>query len=249
MFSFDHLVINVNECYQKDNEYINEIIEAGFPYKPNWGKGTRGFKVSNLWIGNEYFEMVNILKKDGGGWLESWTELYNNGHRGLVCLMLNTNNLDNVYNEFQNRNINITAPKFLRFKWFFNLFTRTMPWRNSYINFFEGVPLQIGLQQMKDDKARKFMEEYMVPNSKENEILGIKKVIVRGSFTSGDIELINKIFKEYIIKTHPITVNLANNQTLIFQEDKEYKVDIFTQCDNVNFKNKKIEIENITIYN
>lgn len=249
MFRFDHLVINVDECYQKDNNYINEIIETGFPYEPSWGKGTRGFKVSNLWIGNEYFEMVNILKKDGGGWTKSWTDLYNNGNRGLVCLMLDTNNLDNIYNSLRSKDINITTPEFLKFKWFFNLFTRTMPWRNSYIKFFEGIPLQIGIQEMKDDKSRKFMEEYMVPNSKENQILGIKKVIVKGPFTKNDIELINRIFQEHIIKAFPITIRLDNNQTLIFEEEEEYKVDVFTRCDNVNLKDKKIEIENITIYN
>lgn len=32
------------------------------PYEPKWGKGTKGFNVSNLWIGNEYLEMVNIKR-------------------------------------------------------------------------------------------------------------------------------------------------------------------------------------------
>ena len=41
MFSFDHLVININEEYQKDDKCINEIIEAGFPYKPTWGEGNK----------------------------------------------------------------------------------------------------------------------------------------------------------------------------------------------------------------
>ncbi len=249
MFKLDHLVINIDECYQKDKKYISKIVEAGFPYEPSFGKGTRGFKVSNIWIGNEYFEMVNILKQEGGGWIESWTNLYNNGHRGLVCLMIDTNSLDKIYDIFKNRNINISKPEFLKFKWFFNLFMRTMPWRNSYVNFFEGIPLQIGLQEMKDDKSRKFMEEYMVPNSIDNEILGIEKIIVKGPITTNDIELIKKIFKEYIIRDFPLTMTLDNNQTLIFKEDKEYSVDIFTKCDNEKLKNKKVEIENITIYN
>ena len=47
----------------------------------------------------------------------------------------------------------ISEPKYLQFKWGFGLFTRTMPWRNSYFTFFEGIPLQIGLQQMKDEKS------------------------------------------------------------------------------------------------
>ncbi|WP_195263033.1 hypothetical protein [Clostridium sp. 1001275B_160808_H3] len=164
-------------------------------------------------------------------------------------MMIDTNSLDKIYDIFKNRNINISKPEFLKFKWFFNLFTRTMPWRNSYVNFLEGIPLQIGLQEMKDDKSRKFMEEYMVPNSIDNEILGIEKIIVKGPITTNDIELIKKIFKEYIIRDFPLTMTLDNNQTLIFKEDKEYSVDIFTKCDNEKFKNKKVEIENITIYN
>ena len=249
MFKFDHFIINIDEHFQKDSKYINEIIEAGFPYKPSWGKGTKGFKVSNLWIGNEYFEMVNILKKDGGGWTKSWINLYNNGHRGLVCLMLDVDDLDNIHNSLCSKNINITTPEFLKFKWFFNLFTRIMPWRNSYINFFEGLPLQIGFQEMKDDKARKFMKKYMVPNSRENEILGIKKIVVKGSFTQNDIEVIEKTFSEYIINRTPITIKLDKNQTLIFENAKEYEVDIFTQCNNENLQNKKIQIENISVYN
>lgn len=61
---------------------------------------------------------------------------------------------------------------------------------------------------MKDDKSRKFMEEYMVPNSRDNEILGIQKIVVKGPFTFNDMELIKDIFKEYIIKYFPITIAL-----------------------------------------
>lgn len=102
---------------------------------------------------------------------------------------------------------------------------------------------------MKDDKSRKFMEEYTVPNSRDNEILGIQKIVVKGPFTINDIKLINHIFKEYIIKDLPITITLDKDQILIFEEDEKYKVDIFTKCNNTKFKNKSIRIENITIYN
>ncbi|WP_176698691.1 hypothetical protein [Romboutsia hominis] len=105
--------------------------------------------------------------------------LYNNGHRGLICIMLDVVNIDEVYNLLNKKSIEITKPEHLKFKWFFNMLTRTMPWQNSYINFFEGVPLQIGFQQMNDEKSRKFMNEYMIPNSRDNDIIGISEVIVR----------------------------------------------------------------------
>ena len=190
MFKFDHFVVNVDRKYQKDKAVINNVIKSGFPYEPSWGKGTRGFKASNLWIGNEYFEMINLLKEDGGGWKKDWVDLYNEGHRGLICIMLDVDNINEVYENFKSKNISITNPEYLKFKWLFNLLTRTMPWQNSYIKFFEGIPLQIGFQQMKDDEARNFMKQYMVPNSYENGISGIDKVIVKGALTSNDKDLL-----------------------------------------------------------
>lgn len=131
----DHFVINIDKKYQKDEAIINYIRSAGFPYEPKWGKGTKGFKVSNLWIGNEYLEMVNILRDDGGGWVQEWTKKYNDGHRGMICLMLDIENMDELYQTLSQKNIHVTLPKWLEFKWFFNLFTRRMPWRNCYIPF------------------------------------------------------------------------------------------------------------------
>ena len=249
MFRLDHFVINIDEHYQYKQDIVEQIRNTGFPYEPKWGKGTRGFKASNLWIGNEYFEMINILKSDGGGWKEEWVKLYNEGHRGLICLMLDTDNINGVYEILKKRNIEITVPAYLKFKWFFNLFTRTMPWQNSYIPFFEGIPLQVGIQQMKDHKAREFMNQYMVPNSRDNNIAGISKVLIKGPFTVGDIKLINDIFYDFITETNLITVELERGQELIFEQGKEYRVDIFTECNNEIFRNKSIAIENVTLYN
>lgn len=249
MFTLDHFVINIDECYQRNPKIIEQIINTGFPYKPSWGKGTKGFKASNLWIGNEYFEMINILKHNGGGWKEDWVKLYNQGHRGLICLMLDTVDLDRVYEQLRKKNIEVTVPEYLEFKWFFNLLTRTMPWRNSYISFFQGIPLQIGIQQMKDQKSREFMNEYMVPNSRDNNITGVNKVVVKGNLTKEDIKLINYIFDGSIVENNPITIKLNKRQTLIFEESKTYHVKVFTQCSNETFNNKNITIENVTIYN
>ena len=174
----DHLVMNIDKKYQTDKNEIQKIRNSGLQYEPSWGKGTRGFKASNIWIGNEYFEMINILKKDGGGWKQEWVDLYNFGHKGLICLMLDVKNIDNLYKELNNNNICVSEPKTLEFKWMFNLLTRRMPWKNMYLDMFEGVPFQIGFQQMDNEKARSFMQQYMVPNSTDNQIKGILKVII-----------------------------------------------------------------------
>ena len=102
MLRIDHLVVNIDKKYQTDELEIQSIRNTGLPYEPKWGKGTKGFKASNIWIGNEYLEMINLLKKDGGGWKPEWVEEYNKGHRGLICLMLDVVDVDKIYEEMVN---------------------------------------------------------------------------------------------------------------------------------------------------
>jgi hypothetical protein len=78
---------------------------------------------------------------------------------------LEVENIDDTYQKLRSQNIDVTPPEPLRFRWFFNLLTKTMPWRNAYLPEFTGVPFQFFLQQMNDEKSRNFMEQYMVPNT------------------------------------------------------------------------------------
>lgn len=242
----DHFVINIDEKYQKNKSIIEYIRNASFPYEPKWGKGTKGFKVSNLWIGNEYLEMVNILRSDGGGWIEEWTQKYKEGHRGMICLMLDTENIDDLYQDFNKRNISVTVPKWLEFKWFFNLFTRRMPWRNCYLPFFENVPFQIGFQEMKDEKSRDFMNQYMVPNARDKGIDGINKVIIRGAYTNSDFSMLKDIFGNLVQEESStlVSVELPTKQLIEFTFDITYQVEFYTN----STAGKCIEIENVKVY-
>lgn len=241
----DHFVINVDSKYQKDKEIIGQIRESGLPYKPKWGKGTKGFKASNLWIGNEYFEMIHILKEDGGGWKKDWTNMYNQGQRGLVCLMLDVTDIKYLYNILHDKKINVTKPEWLEFKWFMSLLTRKMPWKNSYIPFFDNVPLQIGFQQMKDEKAREFMNQYMVPNSRDNGIEGIKHVTIKGDFTEHDFAVIGSVFDNNAkIENEKITVKLNENQGIDFIKNNNYEVEIYTNSD----EGRCVSIENVNLF-
>ena len=240
----DHLVVNVDKKYQADKDVIESIRQSGIPYEPSWGKGTKGFKASNIWIGNEYFEMIRILKKDGGGWKPDWTQLYNQGHRGMICLMLDVEDIDSEHERMRKANISSSKPEWLEFKWFFNLLTRRMPWKNCYVPFFEGVPFQLGLQQMKDQKARDFMSDYMVPNTRETGITGIKSITMNGPFTDRDFELIANMFPNHIVSgQRSVYVTLDNNQKLSFTKAEAYTVDVESYSD----KPIELQIESVTL--
>ncbi|MGL5439485.1 MAG: hypothetical protein ACRDA4_03755 [Filifactoraceae bacterium] len=241
----DHLVVNIDKKYQNDDKVIESIRSAGFPYMPKWGKQTSGFKVSNIWIGKEYFELVYVKKKNNCDWKMDWAKMYNENHRGLICLMLDVEDIEKLYSELNNRGIAVTKPEFLKFKWFFKLFTKVMPWKNCYIPFFEKTSFQIGFQQMKDDAARNFMEQYMVPNSSDNGIEKISKIICNGTFTENDITLLEILFDKRLNKIDKdIIINLDADQTLVFREaDKTYFELITTR----NADYTKVNIENIQL--
>jgi hypothetical protein len=245
----DHLVINIDKQYQTDSLQINDIKDTGLLYEPAWGKGTSGFKAYNIWIGDEYFEMIRLKNKSGGGWRKDWVEKYNNNHRGLICLFIDTNDIKAEYDRLEKLNIKITEPEYLKFKWFFNLLTRTMPWQNSYLPYFEGAPFQIGFQQMKDEASLNWMRQYMVPNSRDNGIDRIVSIRFYANYTENDKQLIKNIFKSCVIENNEIIVELDNSQRLHFIQDKTYHVEVFTQCNEEKYKNKNIKIHNIEVKN
>ncbi len=244
----DHLVVNVDRFVHEDKDFVKSVNSVGLPYEPKWGKGTKGFKVSNLWIGNEYFEMVRIKNKDGGGWVQSWTEQYNNGHRGLIGFALDVNDIDAVYKRLLSQKIEVSSPEPLRFRWFFNMLHKTMPWKNSYLPVFEGVPFQFFLQQMNDEKSKNFMQQYMVPNSNDHNINGISQVNIYGAWTEKDKELIKEIFVDYEVQDDMITISIET-QTICCIDSDVYKVEVLLDCSNTEYSKRELEIGNLTIRN
>ncbi|GGH23822.1 hypothetical protein [Paenibacillus segetis] len=244
----DHLVVNVDKSIQEDNNIISRIHAIGLPYKPKWGKGTKGFKVSNIWIGHEYFELVRIKTKDGGGWIADWTTKYLAGHRGLIGFGLEVENIDETYHKLLRHHIPVSAPEPLKFRWFFNLLNKTMPWRNSYLPEFKGVPFQFFLQQLNDEKSKNYMEQYMVPNSRENGIEGISEVIIYGELTKGDKEIVYALFDDYDEQDDVLTVSLGN-QTIRFINSGTYRVEVILECNNQAHAGTKIELGNLLIRN
>lgn len=244
----DHLVVNVDRSIHEDNEYIKSVHSIGLPYNPKWGKGTKGFKVSNIWIGKEYFELVQIKREDGGGWINEWTKQYNEGHRGLIGFALEVGNIDEIYQKLLNQNISVTPPEPLKFRWFFNLLNKTMPWRNSYLPEFKGIPFQFFLQQLNDEKSKNYMEQYMVPNSRDNGIEGISEVVIYGQLQEEDRKILFALFDHYEESGDLLKINLGT-QIIRFMESNRYRVEVKLNCNNEAYSKMNVNIHNLHIMN
>lgn len=172
----DHIVVHWDE---QDNieDIKSTLLAAGIPFKPEWGKKAKGFKISNIWIGTQYFEIVQLFSRDNL-WVPRWSQRYFNGERGSFCGFLRVDengDLDALYQRLQARGIKVTEPERTSFKWFFGLFKKTMPWRYILTECIPGSLLELGFIQYDRGALDKFIA-YMIPNASEHGIQGMDKL-------------------------------------------------------------------------
>jgi len=244
---FDHLVLNVDKKYQIESEETRKILEMDLLYHYKKGKSTNGFKATNIWIGKEYLEMIQILQNHGGGWKKEWVDKYLSGHRGLICIMLEVKDLNSLIENLRHKGISISEPEKITVRFLFGLIKKSMPWSNSYLDFFDYVPLQIGFQQMDNEKIRQSLEKHMIPNSTDNNISGIKIVHVYGPFTTKDFQLLQLIFENVTVTNKQLRILLDGDQELIVEVSNIYNVEVKLNHEKQSSIIQKAWIENTMI--
>ncbi|MFC2164453.1 VOC family protein [Acidobacteriota bacterium] len=194
MIKLDHFVVHVDNDMNALNNLKAKIVPLGFPFEPKWGKGTKGFKATNIWIGEQYFEIVWLKRKDGGGWRSDWVEKYTGGHRGIIAIGLLTDELDRTVKELKERGIPVSDPERISFRWFFGLLKKSMPWRNAFPPSIPGTDLQIFFGELDSPQVMDKMKAYMVPNSSENGITGIQEALVKTKFSEEAWKYLHTLF-------------------------------------------------------
>lgn len=242
-FSIDHIVVNVDHYYQTNQEFIKKVNDIGLPYNPNNGKGTKGFKASNIWIGNEYFEFIHVKTAEGGGWINEWVNRYNSGHRGVIGLFLKTENITDTVNEFTK--YGITDPERIVFPLFLNLIKISSKWQNAYLPFFKKSPFQLGFQQIDNDKVEKNFRKRMRPNSEDNGFTGIKTVKYFGPFDSEEFNQLKEAFICIEIEREHLIIPLLNNQAIHLYISNNIRTEVEISSDNRTISS--LEIENLKI--
>lgn len=193
--NFDHVVVHIDNDEQILSDLKQKAENVGVPFEPSWGKGTKGFKTSNIWIGRQYFEIIRLLHPDGGGWEQRWVSKYNVGKRGAFCLFLQTNNIHSVANKLRAYGLAIDGPKRLSFKGFFGLIKKTLPWELIYLPAIPGTDLEIGFIQYDPDPKDR-IKQFLVPNADENGIAGITSAEVTLPLSAEVRQFLQKLFPE-----------------------------------------------------
>lgn len=243
----DHIVVHIDNDPELLKKLKAEAERCGFPFDPSKGKGTRGFRVSNLWVGNQYLEIPRILRKDGGGWTNDWVEKFNQGKRGVYCLFLRASNLERLQSDLAVRGIRSSLER-TSYKAFFGLYRVTMPWRYLRMAPIPDSDFEIGFFEPEEGVAEK-MRPRMNPNADSNGIVGF-----------GDIDIFLPSYQNALPFLKAIFANLTepeNQHAKVSLEDSEIhfhqspnntlEVVMDAQSRNEDLVGKSFSLQNVTL--
>lgn len=242
----DHVVVHIDDDPAILADLKARLAAVDVPFESDGGKGTRGFKAGNIWIGRQYFEIIRILRPDGGGWVERWVARHHLGKRGLYCLFLKTDRLDDLIAHLRAAGIETSAPERVTYRAFFGLFRKTMPWRMLYLPPIPGTDLELGFIQY-DPDPRDVMKAHMVPNADANGITGIHDARLRLPLTDDARDLLRRIFPDATATADALTVPLEAGSIRIETADAMH-ADLYAKTEGAAGNAGAVTLENVTLH-
>jgi hypothetical protein len=238
----DHFVVHVDNNIAKLKQLAAAATSAGMPFNPKKGKGTSGFRATNIWIGDQYFEIPWLRRHDGGGWKKEWVELYNNGQRGAFCIFLLTRNLRELKARLEAAGVAVNEEK-VSFK-AFGLFTKVMPWTTLHLPRLPGTNLEISFIEYEPICETWFAR--MSPNAKTNGIEGVLSGEIEVQDFEGASDFLRRVFPESRTMSDEFVASLEGG-TLVVRRGSENRVTLFARSKEAKLVGKEFSFEDVTV--
>lgn len=243
MVRLDHFVVHVDNDLDKLRNLRDEIVPKGFPYEPEQGKGTAGFKASNIFIGKQYFEIVRLLDSEGGGWQAEWVEKYNRGHRGIICIFIAVNDIWKLQKQLDQSGVGFHGPVRLVIEE--GGLEIPMPFQLLFTQPLEGTDLEIAFIQYDPG-----VEEQMAPpveyNAETNGITGICEARIFLPQMDNNLDLFKKLFP-HLQEVNEEFVAEFNNQRIILAPSDVLEVVFKATCENQRYLDKSFTFLNVRV--
>ena len=212
MLKLDHFVVHIDESSLSG--FKQACDDAQIPFEPTWGKGTKGFKVANVWVGDEYLELVWLKRPDGGGWRPDWVQKYQQGHRGLTAIMLLTDDLAEVQQRLVAQGFSLAQPERISFRWL--VFKKSLPWRTLYLPPIPGTDVQLTFSQHDSPAVLEKFRPHMVPNAREVGVTGLEQATVKAAFSPEARDFLTQVFPKGRWREDSLQVGLSGGHNLTF---------------------------------
>ena len=243
--TLDHFVVHIDNSPDLLTGLKAELASIDIPFEPDWGKGTKGFKAANIWIGRQYFEIIRILRPDGGGWTPRWVERHRTGQRGLYCLFLATDDLDRTAATLRAAGIALEGPERIAYRASFGLWKKSMPWRVLYLPPVPGTGVEIGFIQYDPDPKDR-LKAFMPPNADEKGVTGVTACAIHLPLSESARAFIRQVFPQADIEAGRIAAPLDGG-TLHFQDAPEIRADFYAHRPDGALKGS-VTLANVTLH-
>jgi len=249
---FSHLVVNADAKWLNDTSEMVRIQMFGLPYVPSEGKSALGFRVGNLWLGEQAVELLLARRLLGMDEYREWCERYVDGERGLVALAFEVDDLHAIYDRYCWNGL--TEPLRVWKHLGQGHYVEELFSASSQLPFFKGAPFQLRFVQRKTgEEARRDIAKITIPNAYENGIEGIESIRIRAPFTHDDRQLIEILFPSAQRKRTMYTIDIDNgNEKLWFEWGKdivEMEVDVWLKGRMNGLRGEStLRIHNVTFH-
>lgn len=241
----DHFVVHINDATDA-TQAATSAVAAGLPFDPKKGKGSKGFRATNIWIGREYFEIAWLKTRDGGGWVPEWVERYNRGARGLVCLFLRTNRLDDFAHELTERKVTHRIER-TSFKVFFGLYTVRLPWRILLLPVIPGTDFEISFIEYDRGVIERYSKHWK-PNARDHGISGVNSARIMVPDLSAAVEFLRQIFPDGVFSEGKFTIVVDEGTIEVLQSSARPTVELIAARDpGFSERTEKFAIENVRV--
>jgi hypothetical protein len=245
---FDHIVIHVDNDIQKLSALQQALNPHGYPFDPTQGKRNKEIWVSTINVGNEYIEIVRLLKPTVRSWMPLWVNAYERGQRGAFCVFIEVEDVERTAVALKKGGIPARGPAVLTYPALFGLLNLESPYFIYYLPTFPGSSLQIALMQYKKPAARESFQVGLYPNASEKGINGIRRVEIQLPTLDDSMDMLRKVFPDLYLENYAWAVQLEKTRLVFGQSpDADTHVRLCTVTSQKALLGKEFQIDNVNL--
>jgi hypothetical protein len=197
-------------------------------------------------------------------WKPRWSQAYLKGYRGVIAIYIQTRELDETYNSLKEKGVDVSFPKpeniiqktsskvIETMSKLLNLGKNTqksLP-QMRYLNLppLPGTDLEISFIEYNQEIEER-MQDVMVPNSRENGIMGIKRIKIYLPKWKKSIEFLSKVFPQLAGSTTQFKVDLKESDIVFYRSepDEPLAVKLETIATDKRYTGGKFQINNLEV--
>ena len=240
----DHVVVHIDDDDQILENLRRQSESVGVKIQPRSNLVTSSFKSANIWFGRQYFEIIQILRKDGPGLEKRWVNRYNQGKRGAYCLFLRVPDINVKAQELRKFGMSVEGPKRYSTSALLGFSRKILPWQVIYLPPIPGTDLEIGFIQYDDEE--KIAKRAHIAREDKKGVTGFHSAVITLPISLRARDFILEAFKGLATAEDEIKVPIDGG-SLTFKPSDKVHVQLIGDVTETEKVGKSISLENVSL--